>query len=1551
MLRRITALIVSLCSLASFASAQTYSQRRLQINAGILIIESAQSGANAQPMNFTPFVWQKLDQAAGIKPAAWDIVNPRPITQVSPATAQRWTGLASDLGGFTPPNERDPVTKTEAPYWEVRLSTVSDSQLAEYNILLLSAYGYTALNSAEREKLRKYVDAGGVLWVDLADSTNLNDAHFNPLPIPFDKQTYTNPPAGSVIDIFSPVLDAPYFIPYSIDALRLNPLTHSKPVDLAALNLASHEPIESWVSADYSKWSLVVQSPFPSPPGRGPTLSVGKLGDGYMVLTAGGWAAALNRVQTSPNAYDANNRYRNLGGRLDAVGELAAKLAVNMINLASGYTHPGGGSRKPNSNAIDLQPPLLNRFEAPTAISMSQNQSAILYKGIMYVTVGTQLFAFDADPKSDLDGDGDPDDGIRDYSGGTRYDLLWSSRDMGSTLSPPAVGDIPTAAVPDQVYVVDERGVLYAFDSLQLAGGSIQPVANAAPIYTVNPPENMSYDTTIPGGGPYAPTVHDGIIYVAGTTSGGTVSGEIWIIDPLTQAVMETPSTTQPWRMGGRNVASLPEPSGSPTIGYIPIVDGSGGYDRVLYYPGRPQPFNGPTSTASLNSMWLGVRGESPPPNSVTITPADVTIVTRAARQGLEIWHEAAGITGASLGVKLTVLKPNGDPFTDTEMKTYFTGGYTCNIGNLTFALNQPLPAGVGFRVDYTIDWGYGNAALATQVLRGQLFFPDDPNITAQNDKRRIIGNIALSPKGTAYCIVSTGKDNNLTNSGGDFYAVKEDIGRGGFRMLTRYSLYPPHQIVLNQATPFNSLATVGDLDPVTTFEPTGLLRGGFARLTWVGTPSVRNDTVYVVASGHKNNGGFSSFVPFTVLFAFKAEPESPEIRVGDLGSDFTLRQYDVTRSATKGAPTVYNDFAQNQYVYDRREGVLRFDSLMATTRGPVLNAFSTSQPVIIKRRNQPDELLQPDATGSKWSPLQWYSVMHGIQPTGGALTTGQSVFVPGSSIIPNLDQIQFGRFITNGLIYAWNGVVAQNDPFLTADPVRPWIKQLYQVRTTGNPFPNQFEANPDVLWPQLRGMQDGQDWFVRVRQTTTGNSTSALGLAGGEGVLAAWGDRGVYSFSRADFLVADSNRLTKFDPGGNVIWSSNVLSSTGSANEGTVGTTKPLVNPVRAYAINENDVVVADPGANRIARFDLSGREIRSITDFKLTATPPDGYKAGDPLTLNAPRDVVVFITRPNANEIMTHYLIADSGNRRIVDIVDRVDANNGKYTSLGELYWQSPSNYSGKEFAYNSVNRVFVPGLAAGTGSYYYVAGMSSAQPSSVNSGLDSPTGSVSPIRENGVGNSGIVVFDPANAANNIIINSIEVPSSPANVFYDFATNSFTSNARNGYTHSLSNLTSVTARVVNIPTLPTADKIRVAVMVTDASGVYEVIRQDTTVANSPWIVRWMMPNEAYRAFRRLGTGAPSGSSAANLRANFARRLDNGNILVTNGYVGRTLAGNEFSGEVVEFNGDIVAEGAATGYDPAAVNLGFDLRSIEFELPPITGARGLVLPVFADRR
>lgn len=1539
-LRKALTIVLGVAASASALCQLNIAQRNVAIRAGVVLLDSQQT-AGGQRTNYAPYVWTMLDANRNVKPAGWSFYNPNANTRYTDAIRDRWIAHNAAFGHAGAPATGDAITKRDAAYWEVVPSLASDAQMTSYDVLFLAAYGTVSLNPLEREALRKFLEAGGVLWVDVRSGVNL-DA-INGFPLPF----YIGVGGGGAADgdFAHPLLSVPHTIGFdSLNLMQSESVLGLRPVDLAGLGFSDIRPIQGSVEGDFARFLSVASD------ANGPAILVGQVGDGFMVVTSRGVGASLNRTQASGVAV--NNAHRSFNPLFDRTSDAAAKLASNMVHLTAGYGQSGKGARKSNSSPIDVDAPLLRRFDDRTLALTPGNLNyvpPVLFNGLAIVSAGDRILVYDANPAADLDGDGFPDDGIRDYARGANMDLVWSSQSMAGPISAPIAVEVPnaSAAPAQQIAVTDVAGNLYLFNAFPAAAGANVPwTAQIAP-----PPGTSSADTGLAGRGPYAPTYHDGLYFVSDEASAGLggIVGRVWLADarsgnPLVSAAR--------WLAGGSGSPTLQRPSGSPVVGYIPIADNSGGLDRVVYLATRANVLGG--ATAGISSLWLGAKGEKP--TSFSEVPNSLIVNTRAAGQGLDVY---LGGAGDPLGVKLSVIDQNGNPLGAAGMNQIFDGSASQANGIVSFGMKpgMTLPLNASIRIDYTINWGTGDPGKTSQLVRGQVFLPDDGE-----RRRRILHNIALSPEGTIHLVHGPQGDNSVpaaSRFGGSFYSLKEE-GRGAFKMLNRYELYGQHTFPLNQTSNATVPVVISDRDQLQTFPgAAAFLQGDFTGLTFVGGPSILNGVVYVTAKGFKN-----LFVPCTILMAFQAEPDIPKIEVGEINGSFTILQPDIARSTNKALPNQFVTLQPNQFTYEREPGLergtVRLDNLMSSTRGPVQNAISRSQPIIIRRSGQPDLLIEPNRTGSRWNPMLWYFVNYGMEGSSPPTATGNTVFVAGKSALPDILTNPVPTFATTGILAALDADISPTDAFLVADPGRPWLKQLWNLKVIA--ATNDVQPNPAIRWPQYTGVNSFEAWAVRLLQTTLPGSAEAFGVVGGERALLAWGNAGLYGYSRSDLIVADEGRLARFDPAGNPLWSSDSTLITGTAGDvGSAAEVKPLVRPTKAYPVTARELVVVDTGSDRIARLDSTGREIRSIDRFRLDPSfTPDGFEANDPLTFKAPRDVMAYTsyqTNPtqfsNASplEYWVHHVVADSGNKRIVELIDRyrIDPttrrNQGVITdgsgqkALGILMWHSPSAFSKKNFDYTSLARIFIDDGA--NSRWVYAAGIGSAMPTRTDTGLDTPV-LVSP-RESQSGNGGIVIFDGRNSQ---VIHQVEVPAIGANVFFNPATGAFDMPARAARTKFLGNLNSVTMRNVVV-----GGSSLVAIMFTDAEGVFEIVQPN---AGGPWRVRWMMTREAYKVLRHNpNTNNVSVSNPADFRANYARRLDSGEVLIVNGYLGRyrNTAGT-FNGEIIQVDGDEDPVGNQRfGFNFNKKNLGHWTFSIRFELPPVQGSRGIVIPVFADRR
>ncbi|MBS1706695.1 MAG: hypothetical protein JST40_12545 [Armatimonadetes bacterium] len=1552
MIRWTRSIVVAACALLAALPALgqiSYAQKINKVNVGTLVIPS--QTVSGFPANGAPSVWSHLQTDQSVRPGNVVFVNPHGPSVLSTSARQRWAALAPDT-----PAAGAKLNKVAAAYWEVDLDNLSQSTLSDYDILLLPISGYFSLTPAQREKLRLFVDQGGTLWVDVQPTSSSDTINTGPLP--FEIST------GAVqTNLLVPhrILEYPY---------EAFPVPSPSNITIAMPVVPSGNPFDDSQNTLFGDSARLM--PVLGFNATQPSVSVGQIGEGYVVVTSRWVTWALDRSMSNTGQVISGPRFFAQKPVLDGAFNTNAKFALNVVYLNSPYFGPGRGSRKQSASPVTVTAPLLRRFESP--IVPTPGTDVVQIQGRVVMNSGGTLVCIDANPGRDLDGDGNADDGVPETSLGSNTDTVWYTD--GGFQGSPVAADIPTGinfgghTVFQVILIRTANGGIAAFDLLPP-----NPTSNNA-IYTINPPGGAST------GPKFSPTVQDGLAFVTDADNNG--KGRVWAIDVASGSDLANGTRKFAVENGNR----LGVPAFQPTVGYIPIQDNSGGIDRVVYCATQRDTVR--NRPAGLISVWLGARGEVP--QRLEISGAGINIYTRASLQGLPI-HNAIP---RSLGVRITIIDTTtGLALNDAQAQGVINGSPTINVGinglihldvnnTANFFDQGGNPARYSLRVDYTVDWsapktGGNGSADSDQFVRGDLYFPDQAI-----PKRDIAGPIALSGNGCLF----VGTNNSTANQrGASFFALRE-VGRGDFRMMYRWEFYDDQKLTSNQGAgsslTFNYGPTLSDYDGLLDIIP--FLDTPLRQWNLVGGATIRGDTVYVMAEGRKSI--FGQAVPMGVLLALDGNPQAPEFHLDNVTANFSIVQPDPARSDTLNS--VFSFLQPGAYTYESdvsvvdgtnlRTGKVRLNSVMQNTRGQVANAIISNLPVIIRQPSQAELMVEPESgdpsgrmvagrAGGKWNPLKWYTVFNALMPTRSPVITGSNAYLAGTSILPGLvNAMVFNQ--PRGLITAWNVEVASSDlkspgtrrPWMSqgvyssapVDP-RPWQKFVYQITGTMS----DIKLSPYALWPQWQGVASFDDFLIRLNQATL-DDNSLNGMAVGDSTLSAWGNREFYGFNRADFLVVDEGRISRIDAAGNPLWSTDLVRSDGGSNVNASSGLK-IQSPWRVYHVTDTSFIAADPGADRVFRFDTTGRETRSITDLRIdNKYIPDGWVNGEATSLNQPMDVSTFLTRvpaaanpytnPQPEEIWRHYLIADSGNRRVIELVDRFDTNGNVVTysdpnvsanpiqGLGVLYWHTKSEYSGRNYAYNTIGRTQIS--VNGNPKTVYAFGFGNVEPGKRAVNLD---GSNSNELDSKSGYGGILLFDPSGRAQTLI-TSFQVPAIAANILYNPTTSNFVSPAVPARpAKKFAGLSSVTLRYVNSGGSPV-----LTMMVTDNTGVYELV--ESTPGN--WSCRWMLPTEAYLGMRRSMTDVVTGENPLGFIPRYARRLDNGDVLITNGYFGRKRSGAAIGGEVIVLNGELDPTGPSSdpGYSITKLNLGFRTLGIRLTLPPVEGFRPITSPVFADR-
>lgn len=1585
-----TLLASTATTLAALSQPMNYAKNSIPIRAGNLLIESQRVGGSptksAVPANVSPHVFHYLELDRSAKPAGWTFLNPHANTVLTSAVRDRWTTIPNS--GTIPPVGTK-LDKNMAPYWEVNLAAMSDVALSSYDLLLIAVNGNFALNSIEREKLRRYVDQGGVLWVDFVPGNVVIDSN-NGLPLPL----FLDNGGGAIgWSATHPIFNTPNTMGYD-ELYRVGLNASQVVVPIPNSIIGPYGPIMAWLKSDFLRFDPVAFD------GTGGVIMVGRIGEGAIVITPRGTSANLNRGYDAlgnsvfNGAFFAAERFAT-----DASFTAASKLIVNAATLASTYTSVGKGNRRTNGSPIDITAPLMKRFTAKElGANLSPSNAPVIFKGYAVFMAGDRVVVMDTIPSRDADGNGNPDDGLPDPPDNPA-DIVWVSRPLTPPLSMPTCTEVPEVStlrnpllgntpVTDQILVMDGQGRMNIFDlQYDSAGGA--SLASIAPIAVVNPPEATQFGPN----GPQPPTAHEGFAFVADARADGIVSGRCWVVDLRSG---QTIVSQRAWSIS--QSARFSPPSAPPTVGYVPILDNSGGVDKVIYIPmaNNPSGGSGQPRAAGFVSLWFGARGEKP--TLVSEEPGLLRITLRAAQQGIPIYLPG---DNHPLGVKVSVLQGNGLPYPTDVTKSFFDGSRPLLVQDSNGELILPLTAAgqardwsgrtpsllddASIRVDYTLDWGavgFGsNNAPADAYVRGNLLLPDDASLS-----RQVLGGVALGPSGNLFVVtgspINANGDPVDRSKGGTLYCIRED-GRGRFKLIYRWDLFGKHTIKINSgisnADRFSYDESLYDEDELgKVFAPLG---GPLNNPCFASGPTVKGDTVYVSASAVKSFG-----IPMAMLLAFEANPQPAEFFIDRTSNNLVISQRDIARSTNKNEPEIYSDLRQGQYTLERDPNTgrtrVRLESMMDVEQGQVRNALSTNLPVIMRGLGQgsSDIIVEPELTDTttdaknegyvpgnaagRWTPLRWYTVFAGLFAPSQPLVTGETLYVAGSSAVPGIFSGK-GFLNRNGLLTAMDSSISPNDPFMVSTEGRRWNSQLKQFKDVDINLNPPFKLNPAVRWPQAFGVESFEDYAVRFLQTAI-DEPRAMGVVGGDGVLLTWGQTNVYGYTRGDFVVADEGRVGRYDASGNPVWLTDGTVQSGvSGPVGVVGKGVSLARPNRVYQVGPNSYWVVDNGNDRVIRIDGAGRELRSISGFKFDPKyRPSGVPDNTRTSLRLPKDVLVYesyeqnpayMTNPRPLERWVHYLIADSGNYRIVELVDRyevdpvtrrvigpieyVDPQSEKpgqlERALGVLRWHTPAELSGKQYAYNSIDRIFVDDGNGGTAPIV-AFGFGNFEPGKASFGLDDTNQSV----DSSSGFGGIVLF---NGAMTSVITKFTVPSVPANAFFQDATNDWDSPARPVTERKIAGLTSVTLRYTTFNNRPA-----IAMMLTDSSGVYEIIE----TSPGAWTARWYLPNEAFRAIRHARNGAIFGSNPLNARPVYARRLDSGEVIVVNAWQGRTRNQSIYNGEIVLLEGDFAVDPAADrGFNWNKRNLGFDSLSVKAEISQVQGARGIMAPLFGDRR
>lgn len=596
-------------------------------------------------------------------------------------------------------------------------------------------------------------------------------------------------------------------------------------------------------------------------------------------------------------------------------------------------------------------------------------------------------------------------------------------------------------------------------------------------------------------------------------------------------------------------------------------------------------------------------------------------------------------------------------------------------------------------------------------------------------------------------------------------------------------------------------------------------------------------------------------------------------------------------------------------------DGLLEFSNFAPNASGGTKNLYPNLNepfPIQIQVAAQNNQIPPPPFTVALHTNLVWYSITGNYAPAA----------------ISGLTKVGSSLFYT-----AANGHLI----YVNADPATANATPLNKA-VTDQP------GAPPVLNPMFHDAGD------------SGVGAGAV-PSSANGVLVVNGPNGVSTYTNQVTLVVDNNRIIETDSSGNAMWTVDSTLKTAiaggvtpvynggapPANPGQYVTTSLELNrPSSVYEMTANDYLVADTGNNRCVRFDRGAKVIWELTKFyqdpaNLLLRP------GEPDTLNQPTSVQVRSYTSNGITYV-QYLVADTGNFRIVEITDEFAVVGNQYQMIKDhiLTWVSHTHdVQGRQYRYQgagyySVNYTDTDGTAR---NHFFITALVTNKRIAPVPLSNVITGALAPANQDTNGGT-IVLLNYANA----------LPGGP-NLPIGYIASATTSFQANGRTIQLRNPRFLRSYSPNPPSTTSYGNFLVA----DDNGVF-----DLALTGPQFTMTWGFTQAQYQAITTpidaAGAAAQAAPSAGlaglydRTRIPFfptsLQKLGANHYLVTNGFAqgeaGTTFGdyGNAvppgFGGEVFEID--------TSGPNPIVGGYGNHTLSRPTNTSPLTQ------PMFAHR-
>lgn len=1377
------------------ADATTFSTTRRQFKVGILLMDSTNVGNG--PENPDPFVFYIAESRKDLKPASWEFVNPLAPGVVTTDIRERW--LLRDPGH--PYQLGQKLTKDMAAYWEVYLSKASIQELVQYDLLYIHSHQKVGFTPADREKLRKVVDAGGVVWVENCGGMYVESQK------PFfleELQFRVNPAPGGVPDIRKPdhpLLNSPFQLGLEeIQGLGENKLSRgfvltkldtTNPNDQTGLNAAPNpETLVSIVANGNNNLPFIV---------------AGNYGSGAVIATAGDTGCDINDRCGGVATNSGGNSGAFSGTNFDAAQNEDLKFLFNMVAWGSQTTTDRRNNRRTGASFDAVGAPLVTNFNFDNTFTrvvrpadvVSSQSSPLIVKNALLVAGNeggaagpATLRCYDTQPFGDLDGDGNFDEGLPDISIGLPYDEIWRLPLGNGIPSAPVYGSVETdnitAVHEDRVFVSLADGTLVIISPFTRTNGLVGSfLPTATVVATVPGGGNGTYTTDRPAP---APVFYENRVYQV------LPNGLVRCVNALTGAVLFTSFQNAP--------SYTMQPMATPTLGIVrqtgqtAFAQGSNEItnDIMLYIPVLVTEGNNP-QVGRVMAYWLGTRNEvqrnfAPQPDG----GAGIMNTRVGGGQG----GPGAGWYYVATNATATYTRPTG-PFLRAQVRVYSaildtntlqptsSAKEQYALGNVSpyYVADNPnspitpdgkvqlikrtgIPGNIPeprpgqdilIAVDYDVLYIPTNGdpppqnytQNQTQVGARPNNVLNVPSIFLTTDNNGLFTSALATDDSMLFTAMQAFTGNNIqTRPFASIQAVNEQEGdasgstsrmRWKFNFFDSFTDTPAANDLLYTATVDNIPVT--DIVPLTNVwqfdggwpaASSAIKRAqpeALRNVQIVGAPVATNDGItYVIAKATSQyNGGL-----VTVLMAFKTNPvvtlTVPE--PFDENAGVTVSQVDLLSDPDNPATVAAssNRAIGPNFTLDGDQARITITNFRVGGK-----SFSASQSFVVRYtpRTSREERrvvvptlplavtstfgLPTDPTGQVtassggFTPLLFYYVLPG-EPRRNASPTlmGEYVYYP--------------ALVAGGVhMIAVEARPQDNDPKVRIG----FGEQVFQTTAEYTE-----ELNPAA--PPKKNLTN----HVRMAQRiSTGganaNLSASSSLSGGQGTLAINTDSGTFAFELGTTLIADSKRLLEAGADGAALWSmdATIDRTLGGGEEPIFDGNGNVINPpatgVRqalrqnfarpnvARKVASSDYLIADTGNNRVIRTDRGGGVRWTMARFE----DPYGLLAsGEQTTLNGPTDVQFYVSPTLSDDGTTqtgyeiHYLIADAGNFRIIEVADYYNRNGeaipapGTSLSAGDhvLLWTTRTSAEGKRYRFQSLQRFLGFGPSGSQVAGYY-------------------------------------------------------------------------------------------------------------------------------------------------------------------------------------------------------------------------------------------------------